>query len=289
MLASAAVPGILNPVVLMMKKPNGALTPYSFGHKWKDGSLRTDIPLKALNLHFGVNFSIVSQVNPHINLFFFSSRGAVGRPVTHRRGRGWRGGYLGSAVETYLKLELQKFIKISKHLELLPRPLGQDWSGIWLQQFSGTITIWPRSRISDFWYILSDPTPDRLARMLLVGQQSTFPKLLFIENRMKIERLIEEGLLLGGSGRADMEGVATRDRESMHMHGQAMRSSAEPSTEDEEERSHLRRKDRRASVIQELKRQGSVFYDDSEIDGEDTGVSEDELTVARENGHDKES
>lgn len=95
-LASAAVPGILNPVVLMMKKPNGALTPYSFGHKWKDGrcvariathsrrltsfSLRTDIPLKALNLHFGVNFSIVSQVNPHINLFFFSSRGAVGRP-----------------------------------------------------------------------------------------------------------------------------------------------------------------------------------------------------------------
>jgi len=63
-------------------------------------SLRTDIPLKALNLHFGVNFSIVSQVNPHINLFFFSSRGAVGRPVTHRRGRGWRGGYLGSATET---------------------------------------------------------------------------------------------------------------------------------------------------------------------------------------------
>ena len=142
-----------------MKKSNGTLAPYSFGHKWKDGryvayitpqscglrsfSLRTDIPLKALNLYFGVNFSIVSQVNPHINLFFFSSRGAVGRPgtyesiqlqiiahplphsimithdrvigtknkgdadskisiVTHRRGRGWRGGYLGSAVETYL-------------------------------------------------------------------------------------------------------------------------------------------------------------------------------------------
>jgi len=36
-LASAAVPGILNPVVLMMKTPNGTLTPYSFGHKWKDG------------------------------------------------------------------------------------------------------------------------------------------------------------------------------------------------------------------------------------------------------------
>ena len=27
--------------------------------------------------------------------------------VTHRRGRGWRGGYLGSAVETYLYVFLQ--------------------------------------------------------------------------------------------------------------------------------------------------------------------------------------
>ncbi|KAI9702692.1 MAG: hypothetical protein M1820_006076 [Bogoriella megaspora] len=192
-LASAAVPGILNPVVLMKKTPDGTLAPYSFGHKWKDGSLRTDIPLRALNLHFKVNFSIVSQVNPHINLFFFSSRGAVGRPVTHRRGRGWRGGFLGSAVEQYIKLDLTKWLKVLRHLELLPRPLGQDWSEIWLQRFSGTITIWPKSKLSDFWYILNDPTPERLARMIHAGQQSAFPKLQFIANRMKAERLIEQG------------------------------------------------------------------------------------------------
>lgn len=124
--------------------------------------------------------------------------------------------------------------------------------------------------------------------MLLVGQQSTFPKLLFIENRMKIERLIEGGLLLGGSGKADREGMATQGRESMHVHGQAMRSSGEPSTEDDDERSHLEKEDRRTSVIQELKRQGSVFYDDSEIDGEDTGMSEDETALTIENGHEKE-
>ncbi|KAL2074528.1 hypothetical protein VTL71DRAFT_8306 [Oculimacula yallundae] len=192
-LASAAVPGILNPVVLMMKTRSGTLVPYSFGHKWKDGSLRTDIPLKALNLHFNVNFSIVSQVNPHINLFFFSSRGSVGQPVTHRRGRGWRGGFLGSATEQYLKLDLNKWLKVLRHLELLPRPLGQDWSEIWLQQFSGTITIWPRSVISDFWRILSDPNPKILGRMLHVGQQSAFPKLKFLANRLKVERCIERG------------------------------------------------------------------------------------------------
>ncbi|KAI0480776.1 lipase [Xylariaceae sp. FL0804] len=192
-LASAAVPGILNPVVLMMKNRDGTLSPYSFGHKWKDGSLRTDIPIKALNLHFNVNFTIVSQVNPHISLFFFSSRGTVGSPVTHRKGRGWRGGYLGSATEQYIKLDLNKWLKVLKHLELLPRPLGQDWSQLWLQQFSGTVTIWPQAKPSDFWNILSDPDAGRLARMIHEGQQSAFPKLKFIANRLKIERLIEQG------------------------------------------------------------------------------------------------
>ncbi|CAO2657542.1 Nn.00g036680.m01.CDS01 [Neocucurbitaria sp. VM-36] len=192
-LASAAVPGILNPVVLMKKNKDDTLSPYSFGHKWKDGSLRTDIPLKALNLHFNVRFSIVSQVNPHINIFFFSSRGSVGRPVTHRRGRGWRGGFIGSATEQYLKLDLNKWLKVLRHLELLPRPLGQDWSEIWLQRFSGTITIWPKSIPSDFVYILADPTPQRLARMIHVGQQSAFPKLKFIANRAKLESIIQQG------------------------------------------------------------------------------------------------
>lgn len=203
-LASAAVPGILNPVVLMAKVPLPAgmpdpsgrgyrLVPYSFGHKWKDGSLRTDIPVRALNIHFNVNFTIVSQVNPHINLFFFSSRGSPGHPVTHRKGRGWRGGYLGSATEQYLKLDMAKWLKVLRHLELLPRPLGQDWSQLWLQPFGGTVTLWPKSIPSDFIYILSDPDPKRLARMIHQGRQSAFPALRFIANRLRIERAVERG------------------------------------------------------------------------------------------------
>ncbi|MCJ1485836.1 hypothetical protein MMC06_006011 [Schaereria dolodes] len=274
-LASAAVPGILNPVVLMMKTRNGTLAPYSFGHKWKDGSLRTDIPIRALNMHFNVNFSIVSQVNPHINLFFFSSRGTVGRPVTHRKGRGWRGGFLGSATEQYLKLDLNKWLKVLRHLELLPRPLGQDWSEIWLQQFSGTITIWPKSRLSDFYYLLTDPTPERLARMLQVGQQSTFPKLLFIANRMKVERLIEEGLLLGRHNENHGKERIIRDDESLHLHGQEMRSSAEDDGLLESDDSN--KNPRSPSIMEELKRQSGVFFDD----GDDSGDSDEDTTAMR--------
>lgn len=189
-LASAAVPGILHPVVLMARPRVGPIAPYSFGHKWKDGSLRTDIPLRSLNLHFAVNFSVVSQVNPHATAFFFAARGTVGRPVTHRRGRGWRGGFLGSAAEQFLKLDMAKWLTALRDLELLPRPLSQDWGAVFLQKFEGTITLWPRTVPSDFWYILSDPTPARLARMLLAGQRCAFPKLKFLENRLKIERMV---------------------------------------------------------------------------------------------------
>ena len=194
-LASAAVPGILPPVVLMMKNPDGSLVPYSFGRRWKDGSLRTDIPIKALNLHFNVNFTIVSQVNPHINLFFFSSRGTVGHPVLHRKGAGWRGGYLMSAFENFLKLDMTKWLRFVRHAELFPRIMGQDWSQLWLQDaFTGTITIWPMSfRFSDFVNILSDPSMDRLARMIHEGQQGTFPKLNFVQNRLRIERSVIKG------------------------------------------------------------------------------------------------
>ncbi|KAL8929595.1 MAG: hypothetical protein Q9172_000391 [Xanthocarpia lactea] len=245
---------------------------------WRTGArLRTDIPLKALNLHFNVNFSIVSQVNPHVNLFFFASRGTVGRPVTHRKGRGWRGGFLGSAIETSIKLDLAKYLKILKHLELLPRPLGQDWSGIYLQTFSGTITIWPKSSLRDFYYLLSDPSPERLAYMIRAGQRSTFPKLLFIENRMKVERLIEEGLLLANDrfSRNDMG----RGDDSPHMHGQALRKSAESAVQrsSTDELPMLRRESRSSSVLEELRRQSGVFFDDTEADGDETDVSEDAM------------
>ncbi|KAK5123342.1 hypothetical protein LTR85_002773 [Meristemomyces frigidus] len=362
-LASAAVPGILNPVVLMRKNRDGNLEPYSFGHKWKDGSLRTDIPLKALNLHFNVNFSIVSQVNPHINLFFFSSRGTVGRPVTHRRGRGWRGGFLGSAVEQYLKLDLNKWLKVLRHLELLPRPLGQDWSEVWLQRFSGTITIWPKSVMSDFYYILTDPTMQRLARMIHIGQLAAWPKLKFISNRMAIEKVIQEARaasrpetqplptpmpmsedrrgLRGVLSEEDLQGLLEKARAShapveipkgmptpsyerprlrpvqqqqqashhdreespsfskrfsgwlgtLQSSGNSPRTSAETvrPTMSELKREYRRQEDhhRRSSVMEELKRQSGVFWDDP--DAETADETADETATDEELDDDEEN
>ncbi|EGO27553.1 hypothetical protein SERLADRAFT_354816 [Serpula lacrymans var. lacrymans S7.9] len=190
LLASAAVPGILNPVVLMQKLKDGRIVPWNWGSKFKDGSLRVDIPVQALNLYFNVTHPVVSQVNPHVHLFFFAPRGSAGKPVAHRKGKGWRGNFLLSAAEQWLKLELTKNFKVIRDLELLPQLLGQDWSSVFLQRFDGAVTIWPRTRILDWIHILSDPDPTELARLMRVGQFVTWPKLHMIENRYRIEKQI---------------------------------------------------------------------------------------------------
>ncbi|KII95167.1 hypothetical protein PLICRDRAFT_97425 [Plicaturopsis crispa FD-325 SS-3] len=190
LLASAAVPGILNPVVLMQKLKDGRIIPWNWGSRFKDGSLRVDIPVQALNLYFNVTHPVVSQVNPHVHLFFFAPRGSAGKPVASRKGKGWRGNFLLSAAEQWLKLELTKNFKVIRDLELLPQLLGQDWSSVFLQRFDGAVTIWPRTRLQDWLHILSDPDPPELERMMRVGQIVTWPKLHMIENRHKLEQQI---------------------------------------------------------------------------------------------------
>lgn len=193
-LASAAVPFVMSPVVLLDKKRDGSVRPWGLQGKHKDGSLRVDVPLESLHLYFNTSFPIVSQVNPHVHLFFFRPRGAPGRPVVHRKGRGWRGGFLLSAIEQYMKIELIKNLRVIRDLELLPAEFGgQTFTAVFLQRFEGTLTIWPRSRFKDWLNILEDPDREELARMIEVGQRATWPNIRMIDHRMRIERQVFEG------------------------------------------------------------------------------------------------
>lgn len=53
---------------------------------------------------------------------------------------GWRGNFLLSAAEQWLKHELTKNFKVIRDLELLPQLLDQDWSSVFLQRFDGAVT-----------------------------------------------------------------------------------------------------------------------------------------------------
>jgi predicted acylesterase/phospholipase RssA len=111
-LASSALPGLVPLAQLMEKDELGQLIPFHGVSKegWRDGSFKTDIPRKTLHLYFRVHFTIVSQVNPHILMFFYNAKGSAGQPSLHRRGRGWRGGFVLTALEHFLKLDMLKWM-----------------------------------------------------------------------------------------------------------------------------------------------------------------------------------
>jgi predicted acylesterase/phospholipase RssA len=81
LIASAAVPGILNPVVLMQKLKDGKIVPWNWGSKFKDGSLRVDIPLQALNLYFNGEDDILESCVRRLTRFSHTSGGLASKPA----------------------------------------------------------------------------------------------------------------------------------------------------------------------------------------------------------------
>ncbi|KAI9018243.1 acyl transferase/acyl hydrolase/lysophospholipase [Hyaloraphidium curvatum] len=193
-LASSAVPGILKPVELQRKTASGRVVPFKGAGKWwRDGSLRVDIPGEQLHRLFNVNYSVVSQVNPHVGLFFYERRGAAGVPTAHRGGRGWRGGFILATLEHHLKLDMIKWANLLRDMSLLPRYMGVDPSLFFLQNFEGNLTIVPRSTLTDYLFLLDDPSRDRLVSFFRGGQRAAFPKVHAVSNRLRIEQAVARG------------------------------------------------------------------------------------------------
>jgi len=81
-IASAAVPGFVPPVRLQYKDSNGQIRQQGSAKNqtYYDGSIQQDIPINGLAEMLNCQFFIACQCNPHIVPFFYSPKGAVGRP-----------------------------------------------------------------------------------------------------------------------------------------------------------------------------------------------------------------
>ena len=107
---------------------------------------------------------------------------------------GWycrRGGFLGSLLEDFLKLDMRKWLHLLQDLNLLPRVMGQDWTFVFLQRFAGTVTIVPYFRIKDYARVITDPDKQHMADYMLGGERVTWPKLAMIANRVRIEQALQ--------------------------------------------------------------------------------------------------
>lgn len=183
-LASAAVPGIFPPVPLMKKDIQGNTLPYMSRLKFVDGSVVSDLPIERLMHLYDVNFTIVSQTNPHVV------------PFLNRWGRDEKIS-LANLPAHLLKSEIQfhgqgvfDYLRKRVRPEILRQMSGQMYT-IMGQRYSGDVTISPSYRLRDYRRMLANPDPVWVREMILQGERATWPKISMIRSHARISKTLE--------------------------------------------------------------------------------------------------
>ena len=179
-IASAAVPGFVPPVRLQIKE-NGIIRDRgSHDQLYWDGSIEQDIPTLGLAEMLNCQFFIAAQCNPHIVPFFYNCKGGVGRPTRWSRGDredAWRGGFLLSALELYLKSDMKAKFQFLNDIE---SSVGFT-STLFTQRYEGSTTIVPQVCLKDYTQLFSDPKIDDLRRYIRGGRIAVYEHCAMIE------------------------------------------------------------------------------------------------------------
>ena len=186
-LASSAVPSIFPPVKLLKKDKAGRNVPYMPRLRWVDGSVVSDLPVERLMHLYDVNYTIVSQTNPHIVPF-------LEKYTESQRIR------LSALPARLLKAELKFHGKaltdyVRKHAdsEILRQVSGQLYS-MMDQRYQGDITISPSYRLSHYLKVMANPTPEMVSELMLQGERATWPRLAMIKTHAKISQTLETSI-----------------------------------------------------------------------------------------------
>ena len=173
-LASCAIPGVYQPVELLARERDGSVVPYfKQGWLWTDGGLQADLPLARIGALFNVNQFIVSQVNPLAPLFV---------PVD--TGMPW----LTEAL-VFLKRQLVGFATGLSELGQgrFVRPFGIRLVDLLMQEYEGTLTIFPHWSIAELLQFTGNFDDARMRQYELDGERAVWPHLQVIRSLCEIE------------------------------------------------------------------------------------------------------
>eukprot|EP00922_Rhytidocystis_sp_ex-Travisia-forbesii_P048574 GHVS01072329.1.p1 GENE.GHVS01072329.1~~GHVS01072329.1.p1 ORF type:complete len:897 (-),score=143.49 GHVS01072329.1:185-2875(-) len=194
-LCSSSFPFLAYPLHLKEKCDDGELVESCEfeGSFYHDGSLSGDIPIAQLRECWGVTFTIVSQVNPHIFPFCgLRAHGEAGVPVAWRGATGkWRAGFIMSGLELFFKENMRFLLRLIALLDVSPTYRGINCGALALQSYGGDVTIHPRSLSWRHYRLGNDLTESEVEWFIQEGRIMTYPKMAIIINRMRIERALE--------------------------------------------------------------------------------------------------
>lgn len=182
-LASCAVPGFYPPVALAALDEQGRKKPYLPSHRWIDGSVAEDLPIKRISRLYGVNHSIVSQTNPFVLPFVSENK---------KRTAVWEI-LLDVGVNTTKEWALAAARIAQKPARISPTAskLLNTWTSVIAQTYTGDINILPARRGFNPTKLLSYRSREEIVAMIRMGEQSTWPKISMIRNQTKIGRTLD--------------------------------------------------------------------------------------------------
>ncbi|KAL1518418.1 hypothetical protein AB1Y20_002710 [Prymnesium parvum] len=179
-LASCTIPGVFEPVKLMAKDRDGKVVPYFRigNYKWTDGGLQSDLPKQRLTELFNVNQFIVSQVNPLAPLFVPVQSG------------------LSMLDQTFWLLKHQ-LVGWCRGVSLLAdgrfaRPFGIRAVDLAMQEYEGTVTIFPAWELREMAQFLSNFDTARAEQYMMDGERATWLHLPVIRSLCEVEFTLDE-------------------------------------------------------------------------------------------------
>ena len=178
-LASCSVPGLFPPVKLTSKSLVGECIPYNSSVDWLDGSLRSDLPLRELSQLYGMNYSIVSQTNPHV-IPFLSERQQYSK--TYKK--------VYSTVQ-FLGKSLLELTADAMPYGVLKQS-ANAFASVIDQKYYGDVNIIMPVKLHKYVKVLSNLTTEEAQQMIFEGERATWPKIVKIHHQTKIERTLDE-------------------------------------------------------------------------------------------------
>lgn len=182
-MASCAVPGVYEPVMLMAKNVYGEAQPYLPDRRWVDGAVTDDLPAKRLARLYGVNHYIVSQANPLAlaimkgEQYIPVPKGAknVFRLSTHE---------ILKSGEKFSRRYLRKIPDVGKTMSMFYSVLAQD--------YKGDVNIVPNFNFVDPQKLLGQLTSTEIQELVIEGERSTWPQLEHIKVCSKIGHKLDK-------------------------------------------------------------------------------------------------
>jgi len=182
-MASCAVPGVFEPVMLMAKNEYGESQPYLPERRWVDGAVTDDLPAKRLARLYGVNHYIVSQANP---LSLAMMKGEQYIPVPKGVKNVFR-------VSTHEILKSGEYLS-RRYLRKLPK-VGNAMSmfyTVMAQDYKGDVNIVPSFSFVNPQKLLGKLTSDEIKNLVIEGERSTWSELEQIRVCSKIGHKLDE-------------------------------------------------------------------------------------------------